>query len=62
MGWRVLVQSSEGNYVGYICWMLDHCGRLGLEQVSIVIEKIHYKDKLHSPSLQWCGGEWTGLV
>lgn len=34
LGWQVLVESAEGNYVGHVCWMLDHCSRLGLEQVS----------------------------
>ncbi|XP_018011107.1 uncharacterized protein LOC108668403 isoform X2 [Hyalella azteca] len=34
LGWQVLVQGKEGSYIGYICWMLHHCGRLGLEEAS----------------------------
>ncbi|KAF2358468.1 Ribonuclease H-like domain [Trinorchestia longiramus] len=34
LGWQVLVQGAEGSFIGYICWLLDHCSRLGLEQAS----------------------------
>jgi len=34
MGWKILVQSSDGDYIGYVCWLLNHCQRLGLEEVS----------------------------
>ena len=37
LGWQVLVQSSEGSHVGYVCWLLDHCSRLGLEEVMMEI-------------------------
>ena len=33
LGWKVHIDSSDGDYVGYICWMLEHCGRLGLAEV-----------------------------
>ena len=32
----MLVKSSEGSYVGYVCWMLSHCARLGLEEVGFL--------------------------